>query len=203
MGECEIPYIPARLHTGDRAEISTFEVGELIFRRTPQSLANNPFGISLVDISVNRKGLSGMSPLSEGNDVLYNVTPEKYSGEFIDGLITTLVIRSLTEKSTYKFIAKPAKKTLPPNAESSPNRLNQEEINNTVCEMELCHKPTPCNYAHCAFEIKLNGQEVTYENYKSTLGHKKYTEVRDKVRLELVEMMLTEEIEVRIPNDDM
>lgn len=193
---CQIPYIPTRLHTGSRVGISNFELGELIYRRLPERIISNPFGISLADISVNRKGLSSEPPLCEREDVLYNTTPEKKPGERIDEAIITLIIKRLTPELVYKFISRPDPKVLPPNAPVHPNRLTQEEIDNTVCVMELIHKPIPCNYSHCAFEIRLNGEEVTMDNYNQTLGLKKYSEVRDKLRIELVEMILTEEIEV-------
>jgi hypothetical protein len=187
VSACHISYIPARLHTDGREDLTCFEIGEVLYRRCPPKIKDSPFeDISLVDLSVNREGPKSVAPLCEPTDVLYNFTPEKRGGERIEGEVAVaLVIRELTPESKYVYSTQ-----VPDNAPDT-----------NVCIMELVHKKELCNYAHCAFELRLNGELVTFENYKASLGAKEHRHLRTKCRFELANMIVTEAVWLIWPED--
>lgn len=189
MSSCFIAYIPERLHTRDRPDIPSFELGERLYRRCPEADSEKPFSsISLVDISVNRAGPASLAPLCQPDDVLFNFSPsEKQPGERITGeVVIELTVVELTN-STYEQA-----KTEQPAATAA-----------ITCVIRLLHKKEPCNYAHCAFVLKLDGEEVTFENYKQGLGGKgaAYSRLRDWCRQELGKMYLRQEVREEVSSE--
>ena len=191
MGTCLIPYIPAHLHANDRPDLPAFEVGERLFRRCPESVREKPFSaISLIDISVNREGPASMAPLCQPEDVLFNFNPTcKQPGERITGEIAVeLVIKELAPNLTYE--------------KATTETTGTTETPVFTCVIRLLHKKEVCNYAHCAFELRLDGEEVTFANYKQSLGTKGpiFSKLRDWCRQELGKMYVRQEAkeEVRL-----
>lgn len=192
MGSCAISYIPVHLHASGRPDLPVFEVGERLFRRCPESGQEKPFSaISLVDISVNREGPAALAPLCYRDDVLFNFNPtEKQPGQRIAGQVAVeLVFKELVPHGSYE------------KASTEPTAVNTEAPVFT-CIIRLLHKQEECNYAHCAFEMRLDGEEVTYANYKQSLGAKgpAFSKLRDWCRQELGKMYVRQEVkeEVRL-----
>lgn len=183
---CSVSYIPTRLHTNGRADLPAFEVGEKLYRRCPPKAQESPFeSISLVDLSVNRTGPGAVAPLCQPTDVLYNFTPAQRPGERIEGeVVVALEIRELTE-TAYTYLAR-----LP----------DQQEVDLPVCRMDLAHRAEPCNFAHCAFELRLNNELVTFENWSVGLGLKKYRHLRTLCRTELARMLIKGEVWITWPD---
>lgn len=182
MEPCNIPYIPEKLHSNDKAEVQVFFVGELLFRRCQEGEIENPFEkISLYDLSVNRSGREGEFSIEE--DVLWNLMPEKVNGERIDASVARLVIKELTEDGQYY-------QTL------SHQYQNQEQTVLLECVIELLHDKLPCNYAHCIFQFTFNGTKVERDNYKETLGRKgtAMSELRTRCKHEISKMILRREV---------
>lgn len=173
--DCPLDYIPDRLHTNDRQPINEFGLHELLFRRCKLEEKENPFAkISLVDLSVNRQGEIG-EELCKPDDVLFNTHPEEghIQARFDDQVIVVLEILEIAPSNTYE-------------------KLFEEDANN--CRIILRHRPDPCNFSHSAFEIFYNQTEVTYENWKNTLG--KNNKLRTKCRQEMAKMILREEVRI-------
>lgn len=72
------------------------------------------------------------------------------------------------------------------------------EQNNIYCTIKLKHKSEDCNYAHSAFEFYYDDEEVTWENYKATLGkeNKGHSKLRTKCKTEISKMILKEEVRI-------
>lgn len=143
-----------------------------MYRRCKPEEKENPFGhISLVDLSVNRQGTTEL--LSEAKDVLLNTSPteKKPQQRFSELAIVTLEIKELAGCGTYD---------------------KAELIGENFCIIYLVHRPEPCNYAHAAFEIYYNGREVTFNNYKKTLG--KNNKLRTWCKQQLANMIVKEEV---------
>jgi hypothetical protein len=176
--ECSLPQIPARLHASGRPALPIFEVGELLYRRCKPEEVENPYAaISLTDLSVNRTGPAEIAPLCEAQDVLRNFSDSDSQEWIADQVAVTMAIKEVNQVGTYRYEA-----TQP-----------DGEITDT-CILELAHAQEPCNYSHSAFKLFLNGEEVTFANYKSTLGEKKRRKFRDQCRFELSKMILKGEI---------
>lgn len=178
MEECSLPQIPARLHASGRPVLPFFEVGEWLYRRCKPAEVANPYAtISLTDLSVNRTGPAEVAPLCEAQDVLRNFSHSDTKEWIEDQVAVAMVIKEVNQGRTYRY---EATQTI-------------GEIVDT-CILELTHAQEPCNYSHSAFKLFLNGDEVTFDNYKSTLGEKKCRKLRDQCRFELSKMIVKNEV---------
>lgn len=209
MDTCPIPYIPCRLHAGDKPDIPEFEVGEKLYRRCPEAVWDKPFStISLVDISINRAGPAAIAPLCEPEDVLFNFNQtEKQPGERIVGEVCReLVVKELHTSGTAQKTVSVPQTSVKPVAASKAVAAQvaatqpDEKAPPIECVIQLLHKKEVCNYAHCVFELKLNGVEVTFKNYKEGLGAKSrdLSALRDLCRQELGKMFLSQEAKEQV-----
>lgn len=183
---CEIPYIPNRLHRNGRENIVEFEIGELLFRRCPPNHVRNPFdSISLVDVSVNREGPEA-GKFCEEEDVLYITIPNDGDKEKYEESICRMQILELNDNSQYE--KRIDGKQAGPNGEQ----------NDISCTIKLKHKSEDCNYAHSAFEFYYDEEEVTWENFKATLGkdNKGHRKLRTTCKTEISKMILKEEVRI-------
>lgn len=187
---CSLSYIPRRLHSNGRPDIPDFFIGELLFRRCPPEIKDDPFGkISLIDLSVNRSGKSG-SPISFPKDVLLNFAPtEKTAG--VEQFNEEIVALELKEVNHHKTYVK--------------SRIIQREItkgkNKSIdahsCCICLKHKKIECNYSHCTFEVYFDGVEQTFENYSKSLG--KHNSLKTWCKNEIAKMIIKEEVWINWP----
>ncbi len=181
---CTVPYIPARLHAGDRPDLPQFRIGELLYRRCID--VDEPFDkISLQELSVNRQGPKE-APFCEQADVLFNLHPENDKGEILDENIVALEIKELDATQTYS-------KTL-----EQPEEGLEQPPKVYRCRIVLLHDKLPCNYAHCIFRLYFDETIVTSENYKQTIGHKKSAIYKLKVKVKLEFATMIHHREVRI-----
>ena len=175
MQGCPLHYIPGRLHTNDRQIIDEFEVNENLYKRCkPEDLKNPYWAATLSELSHNRSGLTG-DILCNPDDVLYNIKLEEQAEKYEGLKVCTIRIKDLNDENRYK-------KTF--------SEIKNGEIFNAV--IELFHDPIPCMYPHSVFRIWLNGEIVTYENYKQTL--KKVNRIRNSIREELASMIRKNEL---------
>jgi hypothetical protein len=175
MQKCELNYIPTRLHTDNKNTVSQFTVGEFLYRRCEPEILANPFrSISLTELSHNRGG-DNSNALCNPTDVLFSIKEEEDFEIYSNKVVCILEIKSLTSQNEYK-----KEYTQVKNGE------------NYSCVMELLHDPLPCMYPHCVFRIKLNGEIVTYANYKETLD--KLKSIRSSIKDELASMIITKSI---------
>ena len=93
----------------------------------------------------------------------------------MDKVVVTLEILEIAESHTYE----------------KPFTYNRDK-----CIIYLKHKPEACNYAHAAFELHINDTEVTFQNWKETLGSKAQKHLRTMCRQELAKMILREEVKI-------
>lgn len=178
---CTLSYIPSHLHTSGRPDLNYFSIGEFLFRRCKEGNKYNPFDeISLIDISLNRRGPDPENILSDPEDVLFNTNPGNGKGEIINESIAYLEIKELDENNGYDKSYTHETIT-----------ASGEKINN-ICRIILKHDKTPCIYAHCAFKIFLNGIETTFLNYKTGLG--KQSQLRIWCKNELAKMYIKQEV---------
>lgn len=175
MYDCKIPYIPSKLHWNGRPTISEFYHDEELYWRCKPEIGEFPYnGISLTDISHNRQG-NPNEALSDLDDVLWN-TDENKDFERYNYDVIILKIKELLPNSTFV------------------KEFNMDDIN--VC-MSLLHEPIICNYAHTIFKFIYQASiEVTFENYKETLGHKRAKKVRNLCKLKLHEMIVRRELRI-------
>ena len=204
MDTCPIPYIPCRLHAGDKPDIPEFEVGEKLYRRCPEAVWDKPFStISLVDISINRAGPTSVAPLCEPEDVLFNFNQtEKQPGErIVSEVCRELVVKEIDGTGTArKKVSVPKLPVIQSTATPTGITQTTEEAPPPECVIRLLHKKEVCNYAHCVFELRLNGVEVTFRNYKEGLGAKsrELSALRDLCRQELGKMFLSQEAKEKV-----
>lgn len=171
---CLLNYIPQHLHANDRPNIAEFNIGEFLYRRCKIEEIDNPFdSLSLVDISVNRQGF-GENILSTPEDVLYNTSQEKYPAlQRFDMHVSYLEIEELNDQLAYE---------------------KSNAIEHNECTILLRHKKEECMYCHCAFEIYYNGTEMTWENYKDSLGRN--SKLKTWCKLELSKMIMKEAVRI-------
>lgn len=94
------------------------------------------------------------------------------------------------EKYDYDVIVLKVKELLPDGTFAK--EFNLDDIK--VC-MSLLHEPINCNYAHTIFKfVYQTNIEVTFDNYKETLGHNRAKKVRNSCKLKLQEMMIRREL---------
>jgi hypothetical protein len=174
---CLLTYIPEYLHTNEREPITEFYLHEHLYRRCSPEEKENPFAkISLVDLSVNRRG-SKENILCSPSDVLYNMNPDiNNNKEQVENqVVVILEIFEIATCNTYDKLL---------------------THGNNSCIIYLRHKPESCNYAHAAFELYYNGKELTFDNYKTLLGTNAQNKLRTKCRQELATMILREEVRI-------
>ncbi len=165
---CDLPYIPERLHQNGRVSIPSFNVGEFVYRRARPNELENPFAkISLTDISVNRSGRN--QELSIPDDVLFSIRNEEDFEVYTDLEICTLQIKDLNRENQY---------------------AKQFSDDEDLLTIKLLHDPVECMYAHSVFEIALNNEIVTFDNYANTLKAKRHRKLRSQVRQELATMII-------------
>jgi hypothetical protein len=170
--DCKIPYIPSKLHWNGRPIIKEFYLEEELYWRCKPETDLPYQEISLIDISHNRQG-SIKNIISDSIDVLWNIDENKSF-----------------EKYEYDIIVLKIKELLPNNT-----FVNEFEMDGIHISMNLLHEPINCNYSHTIFKfIYQNSVEVTFENYKETLGHKKAKKVRSLCKLKLQAMILRREL---------
>lgn len=171
---CDLEYIPERLHQNNNPLIETFSIGEFLYRRCSEEELSNPYlKISLTELSHNRS-LSGDN-LSYPEDVLFDINDNDI--EVIpDKVVCILIIKSLNEDLKYLKSFDEIKNEVPHNA--------------IIC---LLHEPEPCMYHHCVFRIILDGVIVTYDNYKATLN--KLNKIKTAIKTEIASMIYTNEID--------
>lgn len=185
---CILHYIPPHLVKNGREPLALFYIGEFLYYRCEEAVKLNPFdSISLVDLSNNRSG-SQANFLSYPEDVLYNTNPTalKPQEKFDKLSIVCLEIVELENNSYRKEFKEPVNLPIP----------NPTNIQQNVCVINLKHKPIECNYSHCTFEFHFNTIEVTFENYKTTLGAKANKIIRTKCKQEISKMIIKEVIRV-------
>lgn len=187
---CKLSYIPKRLVWDCRPIVPTFKIGEKLFRRCKKEEKENPFDrISLVDLSLNRSGDETFE-FSRPSDVLYNTNPtiEKPQEIFTEEVVVQLEILELTNELQYQKVF----------FEPIVGLNETQPLGQFCCEIFLRHKPDNCNYAHCSFEFYYKGEEVTWKNYKTTLGKKnsETTKLRTLCKHEISRMMIKEEVRI-------
>lgn len=176
MYDCKIPYIPSRLHWNGRPTIKEFYLNEELYWRCKPAIDLPYQEISLTDVSHNRQG-NPDKILSNSDDVLWN-TDENKDFEKYDYDVIVLKIKELLPDSIFV------------------KEFNMDDI--SVC-MSLLHQPINCNYSHTIFRFVYQSNiEVTFDNYKETLGHKRAKKVRNLCKLELQKMRIRRELRVNL-----
>ncbi|MBW6481506.1 MAG: hypothetical protein K0B10_00455 [Vicingaceae bacterium] len=165
--ECNLDYIPLRLHWNNKPVIDKFEIGEkLYYRVNPDEVVQIPYKFlvkTLSDISVNRSGLN--NKYSQKEDVLFSISEienfEKYEGKEV-------VFFNLVKEELFPYFIE------------SQDKSNQLEI-------QLLHDPVVCNYSHSIFRFILNGKIQTFDNFNIELGksNRQMKTLRKKARLYL------------------
>lgn len=149
---CELEYIPKHLRSYDKSAVDQFEKGELLFRRCNPNELKYPYKtISLVDISHNRNFNDSTYSLE---DVLWNTDPK-----------TSLENYENKEIAIIELNLSPQEQTINVN-------LQSKRDSGLALEVTLVHTPVACMFPHCAFEIKFNGEVVSWDNYDETLNIK-------------------------------
>lgn len=187
---CNLSYIPARLVWGGRPIVQSFKIGEKLFRRCKEEERENPFdSISLVDLSLNRGGDEEFQ-FSLPKDVLYNTNPTETKTQqvFDEEVVVALEIKELDAQSQYRKLF----------YEPVGNQNEEQLYGQFCCEIFLRHKPDDCNYSHCSFEFYYKGEEVTWKNYKTTLGkgNSETRKLRTKCKYEISRMIIKEEVRI-------
>lgn len=176
---CDRNYIPKKLHWNNKGLIEKYLVGDIIYRRIDANNLINPYlEIKLTDISHNI-GTNNGKTISEPEDVLFNISPKFDIEKFTDKIPLALEIKNLNNENQY----------------NKQFNFTCKEQSDHVANMRLLHHPENCMYPHCVFEIRLNNEEVTFDNYAKTLGVKKLKDLRTMLRDELTSMIRRKAIE--------
>ena len=178
---CELTYIPERLHfTEDKNLINSYAVDDILYRRAKENEVVNPFAsISLIDLSHNI-GTNIGEEISKMSDVLFSILDDEEEENY-DLQVVSLKIISLNEESKYDKL------------------FFCDKDHNLRVRAHLSHKPVCCMYPHAVFQFFVHNDqnneiEVSFDNYKDTLGSKKFKHLRDKLRHELSQMIIREVI---------
>lgn len=175
MHPCTLEYIPARLKRDNRPVIPIFQVGENLFYRCKAEHLENPYKtISIAELSHNRSGDLN-EPLSQADDVLFNIRQDDPIERYLDLEVCTLEIKSLTPQNIYKKHFSEIKANISYSA-----------------TMELIHGPENCMYPHSVFRVYLAEEVVTIENYKTTLA--KYQKLKTSIKEELASMIKRKQV---------
>ena len=181
MSCCNLKYIPERLHyKNDSLIIESFFVKDTLFRRIKEDLKINPFNVSLTDLSHNI-GVNNTVEISKSKDVLFCLKEDDLEEVYFNEFPIQLEIISLNENNNYD------------------KNLVCDKNKSLKVRILLKHDPICCMYPHCVFQFFIYDAEnceieVTFSNYKTTIGHNKYKYLRDKIRQELGSMIIKEEI---------
>lgn len=168
---CKLEHVPDRLHRNDQPPNDKFKIGEEIYRRCTKDELENPFKkISIVDISVNRQGGYGSIEKSKPEDVLINFLEER-KHDYYDKEVCVMKIKDLNSLSRY-------------------DKSFSQEKNDCKrhARMWLVHDPEDCMFHHCEFRVTVDGERVTFDNYKSTI--KKLKRIRTSLKQELASMIV-------------
>lgn len=175
MEECSLPRIPDHLHSKGRPDLPLFEVGEYLYRRCKPLEVEDPFAtVRLTDLSVNRQGPTNNRPLCEPEDVLRDFSVDAQRDWIEEQKAIALTIKEVNEQATYRY---------------ETSLVDDAGKVTAVCVMVLVHDQEPCNYAHCAFQLWFNEEEVTRENYKKGFGRNQYNDLRDRCKFQLARMI--------------
>lgn len=182
MQGCQLDYIPERLYWKEgQDKIQTCAIDDILYRRAPEQLIENPFGtISLADLSHNI-GTNHGRKISKMEDVLYSIKEEEDFIKYPEEVISLKFI-SLNDQDTYDKIYTDTKN-------------DQLKV-----RIRFLHDPVECMYPHCVFQFFVfdnpdhEGMEVTFQNYKRTLGQNKFRRLRTRLRQELAKMIIRESI---------
>lgn len=181
MGYCNLEYIPKRLHNRDDLQlISHFYLKDILYRRIKKDIKDNPYGkVSLSDLSHNI-GINNSIELSKSKDVLFSTIDNSEFQIYEDHLPIKLEIISLNTNNQYDKIF----------------RCKKNSELKVRCFLK--HDPVACMYPHCVFQYYVYNEEeeieVTFDNYKKTLGHKRYKYLRAALRQELALMIVRQSI---------
>lgn len=182
MSCCQLDYIPERLKTQDDSPIyDRFALEDILYRRVTQNQVDDPFGnISLTDLSYNIGTILG-NEISKSKDVLYSILIEEDFEIYSDYRPLELKIISLNENECYDKI------------------FVCEKNGNIKVRIKLQHSPVCCMHPHCVFQFFIiqpdsTETEVTFDNYKVTLGSKIFKYLRNILRQELSLMIIRKEI---------
>lgn len=173
MADCQIDYIPNRLHWNEREVLEIFHPEEFLYRRLNKDQEKKaPYStISLIDLSFNRSGI-GATIISEREDVLWNFDT-KIGFQRYELEISDLKVGFLNLEVDSKRIF------------NCPDYGNDNE---TI--MQVVHDPDDCNYAHSVICFYYNGVETTFDNWKETLGSKRCKKLRKTIKDELHKAMV-------------
>lgn len=181
MEKCSLTHIPERLHyTTDKAIISDFYVGDVLYRRVSEESLENPFvSISLIDLSHNI-GTNNKTEYSQDSDVLFSIIESNQFHSYPNQYPIPLQIISVNDENKY-------------------DKIFECSVNNQLkTRIRLVHDPIKCMYPHCVFQFfNFDGEEeieITFENYKTTLGHNRYRRIRTLLRQELALMIMRKSI---------
>ncbi len=171
MQNCNLDYIPDRLHTNNRPIINKFNVGQLLYHRASPEIIENPYKtVTIAELSHNLGG-HPEKILSLPEDVLFSIKEEEDFEKYTDKEICTLRIISLNNLNQYD--------------KDFSQEKNGEKA---TAKIKLLHDPVGCMYPHCVFRVWLNGTIVTYKNYKQTLN--KWKKIRTELKQELASMII-------------
>ncbi len=175
---CSLEYIPSRLHWNGESIFEKFHIGDLIFRRVKLG-DENPFEtISLCEVS-NNLGTYQNDPISEPNDVLFNITSNDLSQIYEGHTVCTLEIKGLNQNNQYEK-----------------EFIEEKDGKVYTSIMRLEHDPISCMFPHCIFRIWLNDEIVTRTNYDLTLKNRKLNRIRTAIRQELATMIRRKAIDI-------
>jgi len=167
---CNLAYIPKRLHSFNKDVVKTFTVGEELYYRCNLEECSKPYQkISLYDVSHNRN--FNNSKNYPKDDVLFNIDDKTEIEKIANKHINTSIIKSLSKNNTFE------------------KTITLIDKRDATAHIKLIHKPLPCMYPHCIFQIAINGVIVTKDNYSITLKPKKYKNIRRDIRLELTSII--------------
>ncbi len=181
MGRCTLAHIPDRLHnTEEKQLINTFCIDDLLYRRIKENILENPYAnISLTDLSHNI-GMNGSMEISKKSDVLFSIVADNEIEVYEDEVLALKII-SLNQDALYNKLFACLKNT------------------DLTARIVLSHDPVCCMYPHCVFKFFVSDnqdmeEEVTFANYRNTLGHKRFKHLREQLRHEISLMIVREEI---------
>lgn len=172
--QCQLSYIPSRLHSLGKDIFEEFYIGEELHYRCKPGQCSKPYqAISLYDISHNRNFNDRAT--YQKDDVLFDIDESTNVQFIVNKDISTSIIKSLSQNKTFE------KKIVSDNNGST-----------LTANIKLIHSPLPCMYSHCAFEVSLDKTVITKGNYSNTLGKrnpKAYKNLRRDIRIELTSII--------------
>lgn len=182
MSCCELDYIPDRLKSTETSpSYNEFAVNDILYRRVTDLQLENPYGtIKFADLSHNI-GTNLGKEVSKSKDVLYSILEDE-DFEMYEGKIPLeLKVVSLDDEGNYNKV------------------FTCDKNEGKVVRVKLLHTPECCMHPHCVFQFFIidsdgNEIEVTFDDYKKTLGSNSFKFLRDKLRHEFSLMIVRKEI---------